>query len=54
MYQQKTVMAKSTEELDKEVNKLFKEGYLFVSPPDFKISPNSSVVYVQMLLKPVE
>jgi len=33
MYEQKTIVADSPEELDKQINRLFKKDYLFVAPP---------------------
>lgn len=48
MYKQKTIIANSPDELDKEINKLYDQDYLFTGPP---ICIKNGTKYVQTVVK---
>ena len=48
MYEQKTIVADSPEELDKQINRLFKKDYFFVAPPTFNGNK-----YMQTVIKAI-
>jgi len=49
MYEQKTILCESLEDLDKKANKAFDEGYLYVGPP-VAVRCNGDVEYMQTVV----
>lgn len=54
MYIQKTVVSESPEQLDKEINKLYNNGYMFVGTPVMSKTDEGTHIYMQTVIKPLD